>query len=246
MCCKLFCLKNQRQGVGERKQPQKPVRDNLLERAVEVTVDLDLSVGEPSPDRLSPLAQAGLPAATPHHTTPASSAGSSSCPAPQAQRWKSLCLPHPGTAGWLAAATLPYAERWNHPAVPQKKLFAIAKSESVLWRCPFRSLWKQKQLSPKKKKKPTMSNWLCYLKGEVFASSEETAYPSCPVVLGRAPCPTSFLILVITAAAPQTHRHREPPSRHMCWSLAKYINLNNNLALELSWNFKIIKCSIIS
>lgn len=153
MCCKLFCLKNQRQGVGERKQPQKPMRDNLLERAVEVTVDLDLSVGEPSPDRLSPLAQAGLPAATPHHTTPASSAGSSSCPAPQAQRWKSLCLPHPGTAGWLAAATLPYAERWNHPAVPQKKLFAIAKSESVLWRCPFRSLWKQKQLSPKKKKK---------------------------------------------------------------------------------------------
>lgn len=153
MCCKLFCLKNQRQGVGERKQPQKPMRDNLLERAVEVTVDLDLSVGEPSPDRLSPLAQAGLPAATPHHTTHASSAGSSSCPAPQAQRWKSLCLHHPGTAGWLAAATLPYAERWNHPAVPQKKLFAIAKSESVLWRCPFRSLWKQKQLSPKKKKK---------------------------------------------------------------------------------------------
>lgn len=38
MCCKLFCLKNQRQGVGERKKPQTPARDNLLERAVEVTV----------------------------------------------------------------------------------------------------------------------------------------------------------------------------------------------------------------
>lgn len=154
MCCKLFCLKNQRQGVGERKKPQTPARDNLLERAVEVTVDLDLSVGEPSPDRLAPLAQAGFPAATPHHTTPASSAGSSSCPAPQAQRWKSLCLSHPGTAGWPAAATLPYAERWNHPAVPQKKLFAVA--ESVLWRCPFHSLEAKTVVIKKKHVKLTL------------------------------------------------------------------------------------------
>lgn len=106
MCCRLFCLKNQRQVVGEGKRPRKPVRDNLLERAVEGAVDLDLSVAEPSPDRLTPLARAGLPAVMPHPRTHTSSAGSSSCPAPQAQagrcgrwRWKSLCLPHPGTAG---------------------------------------------------------------------------------------------------------------------------------------------------
>lgn len=63
-----------------------------------------LSVEQLSPRTLShPLPKQVFPAAMPPPGSLArcaSSAGSSFCPTPQAQRWKSLYLPHPGVAGW--------------------------------------------------------------------------------------------------------------------------------------------------
>lgn len=121
--------------------------------------------------------------------------------------------------------------------------FALGKSRSsvVLWGCVLGSLGSKTSWYQITQVKLTLLP-----KGTLLTLLEKPIYAAHPTVLRQALFPTKSLVPVISAAVPQIHIYREAPSRHTCWSLAKYIKLNHNLALELSWNFKIIKHSIIS